>query len=82
VVIRNTSSRRQHRAAQYGVKKPKNKHKPINATNISMMGTELRKERLDASAITVMATTERRTIRATPAAPVGKIEKSLCTPRR
>jgi hypothetical protein len=80
--MRNVNSRRQDRAAQYGVKKPKNKHKPINATNTSMTGTELRNERLVVSPITVTATTERKTIRATPAIPVGNIENSLCTWRK
>jgi hypothetical protein len=46
------------------------------------MGTEPRTGLLHVSTTTVIATTERKTIRATPAAPVGKIEKSLCTQRK
>ena len=79
--MRKANSRRQDRAAQYGVKKPKHKQKPINATKISIIETELRNVRLEVSAIRVTATTERKTTSAIPARPVGNIENSRCTQR-
>jgi hypothetical protein len=82
VVTRSANSRRQDSAAQYGVRKPKTKHKPTEVTNTLIMGMEPRTGLLHVSTTTVIATTERKTIRATPAEPAGKIEKSLCTLRR
>jgi hypothetical protein len=76
---RKANSRRQHRVAQYGVRKPKNKDNPTNATNASSMWAQPAAESLWVSTISVRATTQRKTPRATPAMPAGKIENNLCT---
>ena len=81
-VTRRINSMRQDRAAQYGVRNPKNRHNPTSTANASIGAAQIGIERLQVSTIIVIATTERKTIRATPAKPAGKKEKSLCTVRR
>lgn len=66
-------------AAQYGVKKPRDKH---SATSTAIpLTTWLEPVGQDTAALTrtVTATTKRKTPKAIPALPVGNIENNLCT---
>jgi hypothetical protein len=79
LAARKVNPNRQHWEGATGGKRPKNKNNPTNPTNASSTWAQPIVESLWVSMITVMATMDRKTTRATPAMPVGKIENSFCT---